>query len=206
VGRLLTACLVATCATFAIASTASAQAPRGDSVTAAASVGFGTVGVWGFQIDARSGPSGESPTGTIRANQFVLGTYDFSVSCLTVSGNRAAMLGTWIPPTPAPPPPPPGFSYPTVIVVEVEDNGGTADDRLEFGIHDFPFPSPGPPPTGCPITAAELRPLRGGDVTVTDVPPLPTSKEQCKDGGWRDYGGLFKNQGACVAFVQRGPR
>jgi hypothetical protein len=30
---------------------------------------------------------------------------------------------------------------------------------------------------------------------------LPTSKDQCKHGGWRDYGATFRNQGECVAFV-----
>jgi hypothetical protein len=45
-----------------------------------------------------------------------------------------------------------------------------------------------------------------GDIVVTDAQPLPTSKEQCKNGGWRDFGDTFKNQGQCVAFVQRGPK
>jgi hypothetical protein len=35
-------------------------------------------------------------------------------------------------------------------------------------------------------------------------PPPPTSKEQCKNAGWKDFPD-FKNQGQCVAFVQRGP-
>jgi hypothetical protein len=38
------------------------------------------------------------------------------------------------------------------------------------------------------------------------APPLPTAKEQCKNGGWRTFGDTFKNQGQCVAFVQRGPQ
>jgi hypothetical protein len=45
-----------------------------------------------------------------------------------------------------------------------------------------------------------------GDITVVDAPPLPTSNEQCKNGGWRNFGDTFKNQGECVAFVQRGPK
>jgi hypothetical protein len=32
---------------------------------------------------------------------------------------------------------------------------------------------------------------------------LPTSKEQCKNGGWQNYG-VFKNQGDCVSFVTTG--
>lgn len=41
-----------------------------------------------------------------------------------------------------------------------------------------------------------------------DPPPppsdVPTTKEQCKDGGFAAFG--FKNQGQCVAFVERGPK
>lgn len=42
-------------------------------------------------------------------------------------------------------------------------------------------------------------------LVVTCLPQLPTSKEQCKEGGWRDFA-AFKNQGQCVAFVERRPR
>jgi hypothetical protein len=34
---------------------------------------------------------------------------------------------------------------------------------------------------------------------------VPTSKDQCRNGGWRNFPG-FKNPGECVAFVQRGPK
>jgi hypothetical protein len=34
------------------------------------------------------------------------------------------------------------------------------------------------------------------------VPLRPTTKAQCKNGGWRDFG--FKNQGDCVNFVASG--
>lgn len=33
------------------------------------------------------------------------------------------------------------------------------------------------------------------------VTPVPTSKAQCKHGGWRRFG--FKNQGRCIHFVKR---
>jgi hypothetical protein len=32
---------------------------------------------------------------------------------------------------------------------------------------------------------------------------LPTTKDQCKNGGWRTYG-VFRNQGNCVSFVATG--
>jgi hypothetical protein len=31
--------------------------------------------------------------------------------------------------------------------------------------------------------------------------PPPTSKAQCKHGGWKSFAGPFKNQGQCVSFV-----
>ena len=34
-------------------------------------------------------------------------------------------------------------------------------------------------------------------------PQLPTSKDQCKNGGWQAYG-VFKNQGDCVSYVASG--
>jgi hypothetical protein len=43
-----------------------------------------------------------------------------------------------------------------------------------------------------------------GDIIVTAA-ALPTSKDQCKNGGWRIFVG-FRNQGQCVAFLQRGPK
>jgi hypothetical protein len=38
----------------------------------------------------------------------------------------------------------------------------------------------------------------------TYVNTFPTSKSQCKNGGWRDFG--FRNQGQCIRFVKHGPK
>jgi hypothetical protein len=47
------------------------------------------------------------------------------------------------------------------------------------------------------------RPM-GVAITPVLLPtsPLPTSKDQCKNGGWEDFG--FKNQGQCIKFVNTG--
>lgn len=41
--------------------------------------------------------------------------------------------------------------------------------------------------------------------TLTAGPPVPTNKDQCKDGGWQnlgdDQGQPFRSQGQCVSFV-----
>ncbi len=39
--------------------------------------------------------------------------------------------------------------------------------------------------------------------TTTAVGTLPTDKDDCKKGGWEDFG-VFKNQGDCVSFVATG--
>jgi hypothetical protein len=59
--------------------------------------------------------------------------------------------------------------------------------------------------TNFPTTAGAAQQTNGGilDAFVTKiefVKPLPTSKDQCKDGGWKAFG-VFKNQGDCVSFV-----
>jgi hypothetical protein len=42
-------------------------------------------------------------------------------------------------------------------------------------------------------------PAAGGTQQLV-VTCLPTTKQECKNGGWRNYG-VFKNQGDCVSFV-----
>jgi hypothetical protein len=39
----------------------------------------------------------------------------------------------------------------------------------------------------------------------TDFPAVPTTKSQCKKGGWRSFG-RFKNQGQCIRFVKHGSK
>ena len=33
------------------------------------------------------------------------------------------------------------------------------------------------------------------------APTLPTTIGQCQNGGWKSFGGVFKNEGDCVSFV-----
>jgi hypothetical protein len=39
--------------------------------------------------------------------------------------------------------------------------------------------------------------------TAAQAASVPTSKDQCKNGGWRNFP-QFKNQGDCVSFVETG--
>jgi hypothetical protein len=41
------------------------------------------------------------------------------------------------------------------------------------------------------------------EITGDTAPPMPTTKDDCKKGGWATYG-VFKNQGDCVSYVATG--
>jgi hypothetical protein len=45
--------------------------------------------------------------------------------------------------------------------------------------------------------------LAPGGIAVLQPPKVPTSNEQCKHGGWRNFLG-FKNEGDCVSYVATG--
>jgi hypothetical protein len=174
----LSAMAVATIGTPA----AGAQAPAGDSISGSGTTGnfFGR-----FQIDVRSGPSGQNPTGEASFGGGVAGAIDGPATCLAVSGNIAVFnLQT------------PQFG---VVSFEVTDNAGSGQaDTIEgraTGLAD------GRSATDCsPVPNGLSEAVVEGDVTVVDAPQLPTSRDQCKNGGWRTYG-VFKNQGDCVSFV-----
>ena len=85
------------------------------------------------------------------------------------------------------------------MIVHVVDNGPPGSDPP-----DTVSPSPTDGPISCVLPPVPLLDVVEGDVTVTDAPALPTSRSQCLNGGWRAFPG-FKNQGQCIAFVNRGP-
>jgi hypothetical protein len=145
-----------------------------------------------FVFNARSGPSGENPSGTVEwADRVQL--YGGPVTCLTVTGNRATI----------------GFENQHDLsedfkggLIFLEDNGtpGVGKDLI---VGDGLLADP---PTVCPpntVIYNFLQTVTSGELIVNDAPALPTSKNQCKNGGWGNYGTAFTNQGQCVAFVVR---
>ena len=198
--------------------TAYGQAPTQDSVVGSALVGASLGAPEAIIIDAHSGPSGENPTGTVATTKCLglpggfcgpSGSTGGVVTCLNVQGNRAVVgwygARTHISGS---------FLFTTLGLAEIIDNGvGPGKDHLTYAWtyvvsgfgDDVPY-------TRCPST------LQAGsfsgqipaspafdpqDFVVTDAHPLPTSKGQCKNGGWQTYGS-FKNQGDCVSFVATG--
>jgi DNA-binding beta-propeller fold protein YncE len=74
-------------------------------------------------------------------------------------------------------------------------NGGNWPQRGNISQYDVGAAgelSPKSPAT----VAAGLSPAR------IAVSPVPTTKGQCKNGGWKQFG--FKDQGRCIRFVKRG--
>jgi hypothetical protein len=163
---------------------AAAQVATQDSVTTSGSVSAGLFS--NVQINATSGPSGENPSGQASFTVLVgLSDPDFAgpVTCLAVSGNEATL--------------------------NIQDDGGAGvltvqvTDGQPDSFNAFPV---GRGHTDCSPASLPLfgGPLTSGEITVVDAPPLPTSKDQCKNGGWRNYGTAFKNEGDCASFVATG--
>jgi hypothetical protein len=180
-GMLLVTAAVLVGAALAVPGVSGAQTPPQDSVT-----GSGTANFWGpFQIDVRSGPSGENASGQASFDM-IFGLVSGSISCLAVRDNVATFNIA--------------LTRFGLVTIQVTDNGLEGD--LIVGLPETRAASDCSPLTG------SLESFTGGvfngGIVVVDAPPLPTSKDQCKNGDWRTYG-IFRNQGDCVSFVASGP-
>jgi hypothetical protein len=217
--------LILGCCVMALAApvTAAGQSPGTDSVIGTASddciesveldgLILCTRGL-SITVDVESGPAGENPTGTVGLISVgptpgSSASTDSEATCLSVSG-RVAIIGLAGQGTIQ-------LAFGTFVagLVRVVDAGGldSGADTFEFAYQSAPFGGPPlPGPTSCstfPGTFPRDLALfpdftnETGDVVVTDAQPFPTSKDQCKNDGWRDFP-QFKNQGECIAFVNR---
>jgi hypothetical protein len=182
--RFFGAALVAAAIMAVIAAQASA-APDEDFVIGTGTMAAGTF-LFDISIDAHSDASGGNPNGTVSVVEKASGIVVTSgpVTCLEVTGNtaRLGIQGS-------------GLGHFTLQVV---DNAATGSPDT------IAADTSSPSGTGCGGGGAE-SPLVAGDYVVHDAVPL-TSKDQCKDSGWRDFtddeGHPFENQGQCVAFLE----
>jgi hypothetical protein len=159
-------------------------------------VGSGFVAGDQFEVSIHAGPSGENPTGFLTATGVV--TFEAVPTCLNVSGNLAA-AGYRIVSSPVQP-------LGSGFFAVAQDNGPPIDGQPVDVLLNFSYPTT--PPTECPDPNSFVGgqfpiPLVSGDLTITDAQPAPTSKDQCKNGGSRNFPG-FKNEGDCVSFVATG--
>ena len=189
---ILTMAIVAAALALPSASSA-APTPTQDSVTL--SGGPATVSTVNdfviYDLNATSGPSGENATGHVTMDATVLATNPFTfhldgaVTCLAVNGNQASINFT--------DPNHPEFGALRVQVVDGQPDLFTST------------------PSGGNFSASDCTPtsvppygqVMNGDISVVDAQPSPRTKDQCKSGGWAQFG--FKNQGQCIAFVNHGP-
>lgn len=165
--------------------------PTGGLNTAAATGSAGYSFFTGIAINAQSGPTGENPSGTVTFTALGQLVSTGSVTCLSVIGNTAVLNFR-----------DEGFGSGTILTVSLTDNSSNESDV-------FTVSFAGRAPTDCsPVTLPAPSnmptytvPFITGGATVVDAPSLPTSKEQCKNGGWAQYG--FANQGQCIKSVSR---
>jgi hypothetical protein len=172
---------LAAVAMLAAAPMARAQVPTQDSVVASGFSGLFT----NIDTNVTSGPNGENPTGHAELDAAGQHFASASITCLSVSGTTAVVGGSLQPNSL-------GFAG---FVETLVDNGPASAVLDEFnavGTSEVP--------TVCPPPSPFISLLFGGDIVVVDAPPLPTSTEQCKNGGWQNFD-VFKNQGDCVSFV-----
>jgi hypothetical protein len=159
------------------------QPPSRDTVTGSFSIGPGT-GTSEFVVDASSSPAGEAPSGEIQMRSAFFSA-DLAVTCLRVRGNRAVVGGR--------------FGNVNVILI-LEDGLAGAPDQGGLEIEENLF---GPSCADVNIDVTGLLAFRVGSVTIVDAPVRPTSKEDCRDDGWRQLG--FTNRGACQRLVPHPP-
>jgi hypothetical protein len=174
-------------AALALPGLAAAQVPTQDSVVLIGSrAEAGPFAL--FEINATSGPSGENARGEVRFD--AVGSIIFRlggpVTCLAVNGNSATIIFQDTI----------GPFFGLIKVQVLDSQPDIFDSSPTFGA-----------PTDCSTPLSPtigISPLSTGDIVVVDAPPLPTSKDQCKNGGWRNFP-QFNNQGDCLKFVQHRP-
>jgi hypothetical protein len=170
------------------AAPAAAQAPAGDAVTGSGTARFISGGLEGFttsfQVDLRAGPSGENPTGTLTL-------------LLTFTDPTCFVIRT----TPVEEPPTATVNLLNPVTgLRVVAQFGDAPGGQLIAVSSAEGPDDctlGSSPTVAQVIDGQFR--------IVDALPLPSSASQCRNGGWRSFAARFKNQGQCVAFVQRGP-
>jgi hypothetical protein len=192
----------------------SLAAPLQDSVTGSIAQGGGSFPF--FSVNAHSGPSGEAPTGTLTYSTFTPSNSEnlqsSTISCLAVTGKTAVVGGFGVLRTRGlGPNGPVETTTNTGFVAVISDNGQVTPpppgQPFPFSPDTFVLSFVTTPDCAAPPSGGDRSFPGNGDLAVVDAqPPMPTSKDQCKDGGWRNFGETFRNQGQCVAFVERGPK
>ena len=162
------------------------QVPAQDSV-----VGGGSFnGFIDSSHDVRSGPSGENPIG------------ETSVTFPGGSVSASSSIDCWS--STAIPPPSRERASRCVLLLSQNHRGG---QRLHGAPPDTIAVSGFNAPPGCsePLDPVLSYPLNG-DIVVTDAQPFPTSKDECKNGGWRNFARPSRTRGSASRSFSGGPK
>ncbi len=164
---------------LALAAAAWGQSAPEDAVTGSGRTQDGLLSL--IDVDVQSDPGGD-PRGEISFQEFDIRLAG-PARCLGVTGNRAVIGFT-----------DEVFGFGDFIAVAIDNRPagattGPADEFLAVRATTSPVDCAGQLPS--PLAGG---PLAEGDISVTDAPARPTSKEQCKGDGWRSFPG-FKNRG-----------
>ena len=164
--------------------------PRFDTVTASGNNPINDdFSALDIHVNASSGPSGENPRGSASFNAGGILQISGPVSCLAVDGNTAVLT------VQGPFANAPGFLG---FSLKVVDNGGSGLDTFQYWPADPEFPDP----IDCKVGALDwFGGALIGRAVVVDAPALPTSRRQCRHGGWIKYG--FRSKKQCFRFVKR---
>ena len=81
--------------------------------------------------------------------------------------------------------------------LRIVDNGGSGRDVFQYWPADPEFPDP----INCKLGALDwFGGALIGRAVVSDAPALPTTRRQCRHGGWLRYG--FRSKRQCLRFVK----
>jgi hypothetical protein len=154
---------------------------------------FTTPGPVQMTIKALSGPTQQNPTGTVeftRAGEKLTGR----VTCVSVKGAVATVGVRFERALPN------GMAAALIDVLDYSNTDIQIADRVAF------TPAFGAP-SQCafPVHASGFRETTNSTLTVRSAPPLLTTKAQCRNGGWSNYG-IFANQRECFSYVREQAR
>ena len=92
--------------------------------------------------------------------------------------------------------------YPSGVAVSPDGGSVYVPSELDDSVFQYDVGAGGALSPKSPATVATGASPEG--IAVSPAAHVPASKDQCKHGGWRNFP-QFKNQGQCIAFVNRGP-
>jgi hypothetical protein len=185
----LSVALIGVAVMLSLPAAASGQTPAADSIRGTLTFESNApAGIVQETYFAGSGPSGEDGGGSVATELVSFGVFlDFDVTCVSVSGNRAIIGMRFFEPR--------ILGEISLYRLIVDGGPGGTDALGVLGASGMP--------ADCATVAIEVDPslrILSGDAIVIDAVPLPTTKEQCKNGGWHNFAD-FRNQGDCVSFV-----